>query len=328
MTALLHSELTSAFASFCPSAFHPPQSRILHETGLKHKGNYERFIRDIYKRGERDQKDKAEEAREIARIEAVSFKGFWHSRKADHLHWQAANAAMGLSATSSAPVASTSRKPPPAPTDKFANYSTAESLGYTEDPEVKKLIEAEEERKKEGRIGEWERVAVRKVVKPVVEGEEKPLEDVKPLDEAAQAAEERREEEDRPSTKRWLKEKTAPSADDEWDPSKVAPIKLKRKILTLKEEEEQREAEEQARKVKKEAEREERRKAKAAMTKEGWQEVEVTEEPLLEFDEPVEPPPATEEEKPEEKVKVESPAEAPSGFKKRKMFGAGAARKK
>lgn len=48
------------------------QSRILHETGLKHKGNYERFIRDIYKKGERDQRDKAHEASEMARIEAVS----------------------------------------------------------------------------------------------------------------------------------------------------------------------------------------------------------------------------------------------------------------
>lgn len=49
-----------------------PQSRLHHETGLRHKGNYERFIRDIYKRGEKDKKDKAEEATEMARMEAVS----------------------------------------------------------------------------------------------------------------------------------------------------------------------------------------------------------------------------------------------------------------
>jgi len=39
---------------------------------LRHKGNYERYIRDIYKRGARAEKDKVEEAREIARIDAVS----------------------------------------------------------------------------------------------------------------------------------------------------------------------------------------------------------------------------------------------------------------
>ena len=47
------------------------QSRTHHETGLRHKGNYERYIRDIYKKGERDNRDKAQEAKEIARIDAV-----------------------------------------------------------------------------------------------------------------------------------------------------------------------------------------------------------------------------------------------------------------
>lgn len=73
--------MTSQYAPYTPlpparSPADPPlpseQSRIQHETGLKHKGNYERFIRDIYKRGEKDARDKAEEAREMARIEAVS----------------------------------------------------------------------------------------------------------------------------------------------------------------------------------------------------------------------------------------------------------------
>jgi hypothetical protein len=48
------------------------QSRDLHENGLRHKGNLERYIRDIYKQGHKAQKEKAEEAREIAKINAVS----------------------------------------------------------------------------------------------------------------------------------------------------------------------------------------------------------------------------------------------------------------
>ncbi|GAA5853565.1 hypothetical protein JCM5353_007784, partial [Sporobolomyces roseus] len=70
-------------------------SRTQHETGFRHKGNYERYIRDIYKRGARDQKDKNEEAKEIARIDA------------------AAKAAMGMDGTTATeeetPVASTSK---------------------------------------------------------------------------------------------------------------------------------------------------------------------------------------------------------------------------
>ena len=48
------------------------QSRLSHETGLRHKGNLERYIRDIYKKGAQKDKDKAQEARDIAAIDAVS----------------------------------------------------------------------------------------------------------------------------------------------------------------------------------------------------------------------------------------------------------------
>ena len=46
-------------------------SRQQHESGLRHKGNRERFVRNLYKQGERAKKDLEEEKREIARIEAV-----------------------------------------------------------------------------------------------------------------------------------------------------------------------------------------------------------------------------------------------------------------
>jgi hypothetical protein len=46
-------------------------SRQHHEGGLRHKGNVERHIRDIYKTSEKRKKDAAEEEREIRRIDAV-----------------------------------------------------------------------------------------------------------------------------------------------------------------------------------------------------------------------------------------------------------------
>jgi WW domain-binding protein 4 len=47
-------------------------SRQQHENGLRHKGNQERFVRGLYKEGERRKKDAEEEKREIARVEQVS----------------------------------------------------------------------------------------------------------------------------------------------------------------------------------------------------------------------------------------------------------------
>jgi hypothetical protein len=48
-------------------------SRQHHENGLRHKGNLERFIRGIYKTGEKQKKDKEEETREMKRVERVTF---------------------------------------------------------------------------------------------------------------------------------------------------------------------------------------------------------------------------------------------------------------
>ena len=48
-------------------------SRKQHETGLRHQGNRDRFIRGLYKEGERRKKDAEEEKREMARIELVRY---------------------------------------------------------------------------------------------------------------------------------------------------------------------------------------------------------------------------------------------------------------
>ena len=50
------------------------KSRKQHETGLKHIGNRERYIRDIYKEGNTAKREKEQEAAEIARIERVTPK--------------------------------------------------------------------------------------------------------------------------------------------------------------------------------------------------------------------------------------------------------------
>jgi len=46
-------------------------SRRQHENGLRHQGNKDRFIRGLYKTGEKKKKDAEEEKREMARIEMV-----------------------------------------------------------------------------------------------------------------------------------------------------------------------------------------------------------------------------------------------------------------
>ena len=46
-------------------------SRRQHESGLRHKGNRDRYVRGLYKQGEKAKKDLEDEKREMARIEAV-----------------------------------------------------------------------------------------------------------------------------------------------------------------------------------------------------------------------------------------------------------------
>ena len=52
-------------------------SRQHHENGLRHKGNVERFVRGLYKAGEKRKKDAEEEKREMRRIEQVRFYSFF-----------------------------------------------------------------------------------------------------------------------------------------------------------------------------------------------------------------------------------------------------------
>lgn len=46
-------------------------SRQQHEGGMRHQGNRDRFIRGLYKDGEKKKKDLEEEKREMVRVERV-----------------------------------------------------------------------------------------------------------------------------------------------------------------------------------------------------------------------------------------------------------------
>ncbi|KAJ3570018.1 hypothetical protein NP233_g4677 [Leucocoprinus birnbaumii] len=117
-------------------------SRQHHENGMRHKGNVERYIRGIYKAGEKRKKDQEEEKREMARVEQAARAAF------------AQDVSTGHAKASSAPEASTSsaaRKPATKPSNPYANYTTAAQLGYT-DPDVEKM----QIRQSQGLVGDWE----------------------------------------------------------------------------------------------------------------------------------------------------------------------------
>ncbi|KAI0302741.1 hypothetical protein BC826DRAFT_986034 [Russula brevipes] len=80
-------------------------SRQHHENGLRHKGNVERFVRGLYKAGEKRKKDADEEKREMRRIEQAASAAFAEDVGAGRAQYAAAT-------TSSSAVASSSSQKP------------------------------------------------------------------------------------------------------------------------------------------------------------------------------------------------------------------------
>ncbi|EKM54567.1 uncharacterized protein PHACADRAFT_210366 [Phanerochaete carnosa HHB-10118-sp] len=136
-------------------------SRTQHETGLRHKGNVERFVRGLYKAGEKRKQDSEEERREMARIERAAAASY------------AQDVSSGLVKPGSSSVASAKQtqagpsKPSARPSDPYANYTTAASLGYADPDEERRRAEAER-RRNQGVVGAWEVIAVEE---PVSAGE-------------------------------------------------------------------------------------------------------------------------------------------------------------
>lgn len=129
----------------------------------------------------------------------------------------AAAASMGVAATastSSIPAVAQTKKATAAPrsNDKWANYTTAESLGIV-DTDALKAQQEKELREKEGRAGQWTVVSSGKGKKREEEPDQEEAEPV--ISEEQQ----RRRDHDDPSTKRisfgYLKERTLPDADED-----------------------------------------------------------------------------------------------------------------
>jgi WW domain-binding protein 4 len=140
-------------------------SRQQHENGLRHQGNRERFIRNIYKSSEKKKKDLEDEKRELARVEQVclafTVQVTWQlmSLKAAHAAFAqdvgAGLARPSLNTASGSSAPTPARKPTPKSSDPFANYTTAESLGYN-DPDTERAAADAERRRMQGVAGEWQ----------------------------------------------------------------------------------------------------------------------------------------------------------------------------
>ncbi|KZT66389.1 hypothetical protein DAEQUDRAFT_652399, partial [Daedalea quercina L-15889] len=128
-------------------------SRRQHESGLRHKGNVERFVRGLYKEGERRKHDLEEEKREMARVEQATQAAYAQDVGAGLVKPGGSSASV---ATRPAPEA---KKPVRKPANPYADYTTAESLGITDPDEERRNAEAER-RRTQGVAGDWEVVTV------------------------------------------------------------------------------------------------------------------------------------------------------------------------
>ncbi|KAI0267889.1 hypothetical protein BGY98DRAFT_902252, partial [Russula aff. rugulosa BPL654] len=136
-------------------------SRQHHENGLRHKGNVERFVRGLYKAGEKRKKDAEEEKREMRRIEQAASAAFAQDVGAGL-------AQLTTTASSSSSVASSSK---PKKSGGISDYSTPESLGYT-DPDIERARVEAERRRTQGVAGDWQMVEPTPTESPSGTGEE------------------------------------------------------------------------------------------------------------------------------------------------------------
>ncbi|KAG5639114.1 hypothetical protein H0H81_006703 [Sphagnurus paluster] len=199
-------------------------SRQQHENGLRHKGNVERFIRGLYKTSEKRKKDQDEEAREMARVNQAAQAAY------------AQDVASGRAKPGSGPTASTSapaRKPTLKPANPFTNYSTAQSLGFT-DPDAERIAAEADLRRTQGVAGEWEVVAI---IQPPRESASDDEADEKPnlAGEAGTKREAEAPPDDEDARQFKLRKKTwGGGLGEVYDPGAI-PIKLKKKEEPVKE---------------------------------------------------------------------------------------------
>jgi len=123
-------------------------SRAHHENGMRHQGNKERFVKSLYKAGEKRKKDEEEERREMRHVEAAAERAY-------ALDVGAGRAGIG----GSGPSRPTPKAAPPSkkPSNPYANYTTAEFLGYN-DPDAERIQAELEWKRSQGAVGDWEPV--------------------------------------------------------------------------------------------------------------------------------------------------------------------------
>lgn len=124
-------------------------SRRQHENGLRHQGNRERFIRNIYKSSEKKKKDLEEEKRELARVEQAANAAFAQDISAGNARPTTTSSSSASGSTASVP------KPKTKPSNPFTDYTTPESLGYT-DPDTEQAAAEAELRRTQGVVGDWQ----------------------------------------------------------------------------------------------------------------------------------------------------------------------------
>lgn len=131
----------------------------------------------------------------------------------------------GSSKTNSS--AASSSKKPEKPASPFSNYSTAQSLGYT-DPDAERLAIEDQRRRTQGVVGDWETVAP---PPPPLPGEVDEEADSKDAVADEISSKKRQVDESAGSTDdvrrfKVRKRTLAPGLEDLWDPGDI-PIKLK-----------------------------------------------------------------------------------------------------
>ncbi|KNE90877.1 hypothetical protein PSTG_15698 [Puccinia striiformis f. sp. tritici PST-78] len=154
----------SYFCKYCDIFIRDDKpSRAQHENGLRHKGNLERYIRDIYKKEDRAQKERADEASQVSKIERAA--QIAHEQKDLPIPSQTeekkdeSNEDGGDEPQKRMKYEKQDWKG----AENLHNYSDAHSLGFIGEEELEAATRAEEEeaqkRSTEGTMGKWEAVS-------------------------------------------------------------------------------------------------------------------------------------------------------------------------
>ncbi|KAH9460080.1 hypothetical protein Pst134EB_008283 [Puccinia striiformis f. sp. tritici] len=147
----------SYFCKYCDIFIRDDKpSRAQHENGLRHKGNLERYIRDIYKKEDRAQKERADEASQVSKIERAA--QIAHEQKDLPIPSQTEEKKMNQMKTEEMNHRNDWKG-----AENLHNYSDAHSLGFIGEEELEAATRAEEEeaqkRSTEGTMGKWEAVS-------------------------------------------------------------------------------------------------------------------------------------------------------------------------